>query len=165
MGFGNRECESKLLITGLTLDEANVMLRNLFEERTSKAIFGSSIDHYWRVRNGVFARARERDGIIQLTVKAVDRGTNLDRVEADLNCTSNIDTVIVHHNVFRRWNDVSGKERNSKSFYKEDMYFVSEDQIFAYKQENKWKPMKGFCNICILFLNGFKTLSKYIAKA
>ena len=63
------------------------------------------------------------------------------------------DTVIVHHNVFRRWNDVNGKERNSKSFFKEDMYFVSEDQIFAYKQVanwsrlklSSWKSMQGFC--------------------
>ena len=63
------------------------------------------------------------------------------------------DTVIVHHNVFRRWNDARGKERNSKSFFKEDQYFVSEDQIFAYKQVanwsrlklSSWKPMQGFC--------------------
>ena len=25
------------------------------------------------------------------------------------------DTVIVHHNVFRRWHDLSGKEKNTKS--------------------------------------------------
>jgi len=55
------------------------------------------------------------------------------------------DTVIVHHNVFRRWNDARGNERNSKSFFKEDMYFVSQDQIFAYKQFSNWKPMQGFC--------------------
>ena len=55
------------------------------------------------------------------------------------------DTVIVHHNVFRRWNDARGNERNSKSFFKEDQYFVSEDQIFAYKSTDTWRPMKGFC--------------------
>ncbi len=57
------------------------------------------------------------------------------------------DIVIVHHNVFRRWHDVKGKEKNSKSYYKDNMYFVSEDQIFAYKKDNKIKSMKGFCFI------------------
>jgi len=55
------------------------------------------------------------------------------------------DTVIVHHNVFRRWNDVRGEERNSKSFFEENKYFVSNDQVFAYKQDETWKPMQGFC--------------------
>ena len=27
------------------------------------------------------------------------------------------DTVIVHHNVFRRWHDINNIERNSKSFF------------------------------------------------
>ena len=55
------------------------------------------------------------------------------------------DTVIVHHNVFRRWNDVRGEERNSKSFFEENKYFVSNEQVFAYKQDETWKPMQGFC--------------------
>jgi hypothetical protein len=55
------------------------------------------------------------------------------------------DEVIVHHNVFRRWHDVRGIERNSRSYYKEDKYFVRPDQIFLYKQNNKWIAPKGFC--------------------
>ena len=42
------------------------------------------------------------------------------------------DEVIVHHNVFRRWHDVKGRERNSRSYWQEDKYIVSEDQIFLY---------------------------------
>ena len=65
------------------------------------------------------------------------------------------DTVLVHHNVFRRWYDVKGRERNSKAYHKDDMYFVNEDQIFAYKRvnkssrfkESKWKAVDGFCFI------------------
>ena len=53
------------------------------------------------------------------------------------------DEVIVHHNVFRRWHDVKGRERNSKSYLEEDKYIVSEDQIFLYKNKN-WKAMPGF---------------------
>ena len=54
------------------------------------------------------------------------------------------DEVIVHHNVFRRWKDIKGIEKNSKSFYKDDMYFVVSNQIFAYKRKNEWKPVDGF---------------------
>ena len=30
------------------------------------------------------------------------------------------DEIIVHHNIFRRWYDVRGIERNSRSYYKEN---------------------------------------------
>ena len=68
------------------------------------------------------------------------------------------DTVIVHHNVFRRWHDIKGRERNSKAFYKEDMYFVSEDQVFAYKQQQdyNWRALKGFC-----FIKPIKSVDKF----
>ena len=52
------------------------------------------------------------------------------------------DEVIVHHNVFRRWHDVKGRERNSRSYWKEDKYIVSEDQIFLYN--NKATPGYSF---------------------
>tara|TARA_B100001057_G_scaffold481858_1_gene556394 strand:- start:414 stop:1001 length:588 start_codon:yes stop_codon:yes gene_type:complete len=54
------------------------------------------------------------------------------------------DTVIVHHNVFRRWHDVKGREKNSKSFFDEDTYIVSEDQIFLYNSNN-WTACDGYC--------------------
>ena len=53
------------------------------------------------------------------------------------------DEIIVHHNIFRRWNDVKGKERNSRSYWKEDKYFISTDQIFLYKQK-EWKATPGY---------------------
>ena len=55
------------------------------------------------------------------------------------------DTVIVHHNVFRRWNDVKGVERNSKAYFNEDTYLVNHEQIFLYKQKDKWIAPKGYC--------------------
>ena len=55
------------------------------------------------------------------------------------------DTVIVHHNVFRRWNDVKGKEKNSRSFFNENTYFINHDQIFLYKRDEKWIAPKGYC--------------------
>lgn len=57
------------------------------------------------------------------------------------------DEVIVHHNVFRRFHDVYGVEKNSRSYYKEDKYFVKTDQIFLYKRNDKWNAPKGYCFI------------------
>ena len=54
------------------------------------------------------------------------------------------DTVVVHHNVFRRWHNVKGREKNSRSFFNENTYLVKEDQIFLYKTNEKWKPLKGY---------------------
>ena len=54
------------------------------------------------------------------------------------------DEIIVHHNVFRRFRDVRGNEKNSAAYYKEDMFFVFPDQIFAYKRNNDWEPIKGY---------------------
>jgi hypothetical protein len=57
------------------------------------------------------------------------------------------DTVIVHHNVFRRWHNQYAEEKNSKCYFTENKYIVSPDQIFAYNNGEKWRPLKGFCFI------------------
>ena len=53
--------------------------------------------------------------------------------------------VILHHNVFRRWHNVKGIEKNSKSYFNEDTYIVQPDQIFLYKRFWEWRTTKGFC--------------------
>ena len=55
------------------------------------------------------------------------------------------DTVIVHHNVFRRWHNVKGIEKNSRSYFNESTYFINHDQIFLYKRKDKWIAPKGYC--------------------
>jgi hypothetical protein len=55
------------------------------------------------------------------------------------------DDVIVHHNVFRRFRDVRGKEKNSKNYLSEDVYTVQADQIYAFKRDGEWKALEGFC--------------------
>ena len=62
------------------------------------------------------------------------------------------DTVIVHHNVFRRWHNQHGIEKNSRAYIDEDTYLVQPDQIFLYKPKaifsyhnRKWQAMKGYC--------------------
>jgi hypothetical protein len=55
------------------------------------------------------------------------------------------DEVIVHHNVFRRYYDVRGNEKNSSSYFEEDKYFCYYDQIFLYKRNGKWYTPPGYC--------------------
>ena len=55
------------------------------------------------------------------------------------------DTVVVHHNVFRRWHNVKGVEKNIRDYFNEDTYFINDDQIFLYKRKDKWIAPKGYC--------------------
>ena len=55
------------------------------------------------------------------------------------------DTVIVHHNVFRRWHNVKGIEKNSRSYFNESTYMIAIDQIFLYKRDDTWNTPKGYC--------------------
>ena len=55
------------------------------------------------------------------------------------------DEVIIHHNIFRRWYDVRGNERNSSQYFKEDLYFCKPNQIYLYKKDDKWLPFLDRC--------------------
>ena len=55
------------------------------------------------------------------------------------------DKVIVHHNIFRRWYDVRGVEKNSSTFFKENVYFASSDQIYMYQRNNVWCSNLEYC--------------------
>ena len=69
------------------------------------------------------------------------------------------DIVIVHHNVFRRWHNIRGEEKNSRSYFEEDKYFVTEDQIYAYKTNTKWKALDGYC-----FVKPIKSIDQFDEK-
>ena len=66
------------------------------------------------------------------------------------------DEVIVHHNIFRRWENIKKEEKNSRSYINENTYCVKEDQIFSYKRNNKWIATDGFC-----FVKPIKSTDKY----
>ena len=53
------------------------------------------------------------------------------------------DELYIHHNIFRRWYDQKGKERNSSTYFKDDLYFVSPEQIYMYNL----KPHLDYCFI------------------
>ena len=55
------------------------------------------------------------------------------------------DEVITHHNVFRRWSNIRGEEKNSRSFFDEQTYVINKDQIFLYKSNGEWRTQDGYC--------------------
>ena len=66
------------------------------------------------------------------------------------------DEVILHHNVFRRFRDIRGDEINSKSYYNENLFFAQPDQVYAYKRNEKWYCVDGFC-----FVKPIKSKDKF----
>ena len=58
------------------------------------------------------------------------------------------DELYVHHNIFRRWYDQKGNERNSSTYFKDNLYFVSPGQIYMYNLKTHLdycfvKPLKN----------------------
>ena len=69
------------------------------------------------------------------------------------------DEVIVHHNVFRRWHNMRGVEKNSRSYIDENTYAIKEDQIFLYKHNKKWITPPNYC-----FVKPIKSNNKFDIK-
>jgi len=55
------------------------------------------------------------------------------------------DIVVVHQNIFRRFYDMQGKKKDSRSYFKDNMYFASLDQIYLYKNKDKWLSFGDRC--------------------
>jgi len=66
------------------------------------------------------------------------------------------DVVYIHHNIFRRWYDQKGKERNSSTFFKDNLYFCSPEQIYMYNL----KPHLNYCFVKPILNKSNLSLSK-----
>lgn len=55
------------------------------------------------------------------------------------------DTLLVHHNVFKFYNDMKGNRRSGKSFFKENKFFIEPDQFFLYKTNGDWNSYDRYC--------------------
>ena len=66
------------------------------------------------------------------------------------------DIVYIHHNIFRRWYDQKGKERNSSTFFKDNLYFCSPEQIYMYNL----KPHLNYCFVKPILNKSNLSLSK-----
>lgn len=55
------------------------------------------------------------------------------------------DTLLVHHNVFKIYNNMKGKRSNGKSFLDENTFLVDFEQFFMYKNETGWHTHDRYC--------------------
>ena len=49
------------------------------------------------------------------------------------------------HNVFRVFYDIRGNKKKSRSYFNDDLYFCSADQIYLYKNTGDWKSFGDRC--------------------
>lgn len=90
MSYRGREIEIKLA-TVTDLDAVHKVLGG--ELYVSRSVYDSSTDTYWHLPSGVrgdFIRMRElgTDDRVQITVKGKDKGTNVDRIEVEIESTA-----------------------------------------------------------------------------
>ncbi|MAJ75044.1 hypothetical protein CMK13_18835 [Candidatus Poribacteria bacterium] len=55
------------------------------------------------------------------------------------------DIIVVHQNIFRRFYNMKGKQTNSRSYFKKDLYFAAPDQIYLYKNKGEWQSFGDRC--------------------
>ena len=55
------------------------------------------------------------------------------------------DTLLVHHNVFKFYYDMKGREKSVRSFLKDNLFLIDNEQFFLYKQNNKWIAHGKYC--------------------
>jgi hypothetical protein len=69
------------------------------------------------------------------------------------------DTLLVHHNVFKFYNDMKGRQRSGKSFFRDDLFFIEPDQFFMYKRGSTWNAYDRYC-----FIKPVPVTESYIKK-
>lgn len=69
------------------------------------------------------------------------------------------DILLVHHNVFKFYNDVRGRQRSGRSFFRDDIFFIEFDQFFLYKSGSTWSAHDRYC-----FVKPIPATDSYIKK-
>ena len=70
------------------------------------------------------------------------------------------DTIVIHQIVFRTFYDMKGKKKKSRSYFENDLYFCSLDQVYLYKNKNGWNTFGDRCFITPIKSNDSLTLNK-----
>lgn len=55
------------------------------------------------------------------------------------------DRLIVHHNVFKFYNDMVGRRKSGKSFLRDNHFLLDYDQFFAYNKGDGWVGHDKYC--------------------
>lgn len=69
------------------------------------------------------------------------------------------DILLVHHNVFKYYNDMKGRQKSGKSFFRDDSFFIEPDQFFMYKKGSTWNAYDRYC-----FVKPIPAKESYIKK-
>lgn len=69
------------------------------------------------------------------------------------------DILLVHHNVFKYYNDMKGRQKSGRSFFKDDLFFIETEQFYMFKKNNVWNAYSRYC-----FVKPIKTTDSYIKK-
>jgi hypothetical protein len=83
-------------------------------------------------------------------------------IEVPLGYKGNIepgDILLVHHNAFKFYNDIKGRQKSGKSFFKDDLFFIETEQFFMYKKNNVWHSYDRYC-----FVKPISATESYIKK-
>jgi len=70
------------------------------------------------------------------------------------------DIIVVHQNIFRTFYDMKGEKKKSRSWFKDDLYFCSLDQLYLYKNKTGWHSFGDRCFIQPIKDNNSLTLNK-----
>ena len=97
-------------------------------------------------------KVEDKELILNTRIESFKSVNNLAEViSTPLAYSTNIkvgDIVLIHHNVFRRFYDIRGNQKNSRAFFMDDLYFCDLDQIYLYKSDDeKWNTFGDRCFI------------------
>ena len=68
--------------------------------------------------------------------------------------------LLVHHNVFKFYNDMYGNRKSGKSFFKDNLFLVDPDQFYMYKNKNEWIGHDKYC-----FIKPLESKDGYLKKS
>ena len=118
-----------------------------------KSLFDFIVEPYGQRYNNK-VKVGDKSLIINTQVETFKAVNNIAKViEVPLSYKTPVkkgDLIMIHHNVFRRWYNVRGEEKNSKSYFKDGLYFVQQDQVYLYKSKDKWKSFGDRCFVAPL---------------
>ncbi len=55
------------------------------------------------------------------------------------------DTLVVHHNVFKFYNDMYGRRKSGRSYFRDDLFFIEPDQFYMFHNGEKWNTHGRYC--------------------
>lgn len=87
MSYRNREIETKLLVGSSDLNQVRLLVEQMLGTEITRVVSGTSTDTYFRVPedgNADFARLRDQDGTVILTLKKNDRDDLTNRIEEEI---------------------------------------------------------------------------------